>query len=243
MAEYLFLLGGHDLEMCEIKKILQEQNQAFVDQELSWGAKLSDYREYLGTDKTIVAIELIQDIEIPANFITIDHHNDLPPVPTAIEQVAKLLQIELTAYQKLVAINDVEHIKGLKKAAVSNAVIQEIRAKDRMCQGVTEEDEALAIASIESKREINGVTVINAKTDKFSAITDRLDVLKLLIYTNSKLNYYGQNRDRLIIKYQKLIDEQKAYFGGGEDGYFGFSKEVLTVQEIQARVEEIIACV
>ena len=40
---YLFLLGGHDLEMKEIEKILIQNKQDYLDNNLSWGAKWSDY--------------------------------------------------------------------------------------------------------------------------------------------------------------------------------------------------------
>jgi len=49
----LFLLGGYDLEMLEIKKLLlayQKQNNNAIeiaDLKLSWGAKLSNYTSYL----------------------------------------------------------------------------------------------------------------------------------------------------------------------------------------------------
>ena len=43
----VFLLGGYDLEMLEIKKILDSKNVEYKDKNLSWGAKLSDYQDIL----------------------------------------------------------------------------------------------------------------------------------------------------------------------------------------------------
>lgn len=119
----LFLIGGHDLEMIEIKKLLIKNKQEFIDYNLSWGAKLSSYQNILNKYeykyRTIIAIELINDISISQNFINIDHHNEYYYLPSSIEQIAKILNINLNFYQKLVAINDVSHIKGLKQFGLS----------------------------------------------------------------------------------------------------------------------------
>ena len=47
MSDKLFLLGGQDLEMLEIKKLLERENIAYKDKNLKWGAKLSDYQNEL----------------------------------------------------------------------------------------------------------------------------------------------------------------------------------------------------
>jgi len=41
----LFLLGGHDLEMTEIKKILESHSIDFLDAGLAWGASWDDYQK------------------------------------------------------------------------------------------------------------------------------------------------------------------------------------------------------
>lgn len=240
MSNYLFLLGGYDLEMIEIKKILEQQKQDYKDKKLRWGAKLSDYQEYFDTNKTIVAIELQNDITPPLNFINIDHHNDDANKPSSIEQVANLLNIELNEDQKLVAINDYAHIKGLKKAGASKEKIDEIRLRDRSAQGVTQEDENLALESLKEKKYINDVCIVKAKTSKFSTITDRLDEKNLIVYNNSELNYYGVNRDKIVKKYQDYIYKNKAYYGGSFDGFFGFSENVLNKDDIEKVVNEIV---
>ena len=40
--DYVFLLGGQDLEMQTIRALLQEHGQDFHDRELRWGARASD---------------------------------------------------------------------------------------------------------------------------------------------------------------------------------------------------------
>jgi hypothetical protein len=242
MYEYLFLLGGHDLEMIEIRNILENKSQKYIDKDLSWGAKLSDYQDSLNanTDKTIVAIELNIDIKKTDNFINIDHHNDNSIKKTSIEQVAELLKIELNEDQRIVAINDVSHIEGMRKEGISEEKILEIRQRDRKAQGVTNEDERLGKESIEDKVYKNGVCVIKAKTSKFSTITDRLNETHLIIYTDTELNYYGIGRDILIDKFSELIKENKVYYGGTSRGFLGLSKEKFIKEEIEIYVEEIV---
>jgi len=240
MSDYLFLLGGQDLEMCEIEKILKEQKQEYVNKKLSWGAKLSAYEEYFDTTKTMVAIELISDTTPSKNFINIDHHNTLSTEKTAIEQVAELLGIALSSYQKLVAVNDVSHIKGMQKSGASKEMIDDIRAKDRACQGVSQKDEHLAQLSVAEMKYLNGVAVICSKTEKFSAVTDRVQEKKLLVYNENKLNYFGENRDVLVRKYAKEINRAEAYYGGDKNGYFGFVEDVFSKEELKEKIKEVI---
>lgn len=48
-GHYIFFIGGYDLEMVEIRNMLQSHGCAFFDKKLSWGAKASDYKEELAT--------------------------------------------------------------------------------------------------------------------------------------------------------------------------------------------------
>ncbi|MDR0397799.1 MAG: hypothetical protein LBH36_01280 [Candidatus Nomurabacteria bacterium] len=41
--KYIFLLGGHDGEMAEIKRVLDENGFDYVDKNLAWGANIEDY--------------------------------------------------------------------------------------------------------------------------------------------------------------------------------------------------------
>lgn len=239
----LFLIGGHDLEMIEIKKILIENNQEFLDFNLSWGAKLSSYQNILNSPdfklKKIVGIELINDIQVPENFINIDHHNEFSYLPSSIEQVANFLKIELSNYQKLVAINDVSHIKGLKKAGVTQEEINEIRKKDRQSQGVTNEEELLALEEIKNKEYFSNICIIKTNLDKISPLVDRLEEENLIIYSDKTLIYFGKNRNKLVIQFDKYVKEKIAFYGGTDEGYFGFVNNIFSKNEIYNFLEEI----
>jgi len=101
VKERLFLLGGYDLEMKSIKKILDKYNQPYIDNQLSWGAKLSDYRDNLNGDYIFIAIELIEDIKPPKEYIVIDHHNSLQSNRSSLEQVANMLGVELNRQREV----------------------------------------------------------------------------------------------------------------------------------------------
>lgn len=144
----LFLLGGNDLEMQTIKDILKSNNIEYIDKKLSWGAKLSDYKNELKHMGIIYGIELEEDITPPKNYISIDHHGENNHLESSLEQIAKILDLELNRHQFLVAKNDSNYIKGMQSICTTKEEINLIRAMDRKAQGATPEDEALAIKSI-----------------------------------------------------------------------------------------------
>ncbi len=102
IEDVLFCLGGYDLEMEEIKKILAAHNIDFLDADLSWGASWKDYQtepyleqiaKALNDGKTIVGIELSDFPSNKEQFMSIDHHNERQNEPCAIEQIASLLYV------------------------------------------------------------------------------------------------------------------------------------------------------
>lgn len=234
----LFLLGGYDLEMDEIKKLLDEHQLDYRDKKLSWGAKLSEYKEYLNFDGHIYGIELEQDIQTPQNYVEIDHHNKNIHKESSLEQIANLLNIKLNRYQMLVAKNDSAFIKGMKSVCASEDEIKEIRAKDRKVQGVTPDDEYLAKLSISAS---NGSNIIFAKTDKFTAISDAIykTFSEYIIYNELTASFYGYKIVNLI-KFLEThnLSKDDIYYGGGEFGYLGIKKGVLTKEKIQNLLEE-----
>ncbi len=228
---YVFLLGGHDLEMTTIKQLLIEngfdETESIADHNLQWGAKLSAYQNRFNDEQTFVGIELIQDIAPPPHYISIDHHNENSDKPSSLEQVAELLRIELTREQQLIAANDKGFIMAMKAFGATSEEIAEIRRRDCEAQGVTEVDERLGKKSIKKNlKEKDGIITVKSLTSRFSTITDRLYPYKrLLIYTKDELSFYGEGTKLLIESFNKLIKEKKAYFGGTGDGYFGLTDQ------------------
>ena len=235
---FIIFLGGHDAEMCEIKKILQENRIRFYDKNLQWGARLSDYKKELNAlnpqDKPVL-VELSIDIPLPRNCIVIDHHSEKAGrgKPTSIEQVAEILGIELNRRQKLIAANDRAHIKGLIEAGATQEEIAEIRTFDRRCQGVTDEEERQAEEICKDFKSYDRLDILEIPFKHTSTITDRLfgKYQNLLLITPEMINFFGDGRIA-----QKLGKAFKASWYGGnlpEDGFWGIKKsKVITTNKI-----------
>lgn len=247
--QYVFLLGGHDLEMQEIKSILDYNKLAYFDNNLEWGAKLSDYRSLFNVSRTFIGIELTQDIDPPQHYIDIEHHNENSHKPSSLEQVIELLksklglEIESTRDLQLIAANDKGYIPAMLQMGATPEEVTNIRHRDRKAQGVTKEDERLAEQSIrENCSNDGGITVVKSLTTRFSTITDRLyPCNRLLIYTDHELTYYGENVSRLILAFKDLIKQQKAYSGGSENGFFGIGFKSLPTNELMKAKNEMIS--
>jgi hypothetical protein len=244
MNKRVFLLGGKDLEMSEIQKILSNNHEIFENKDLSWGAKLSDYRDdlekYNNDEITIYGIELEEDIKIPKKYIEIDHHGKNDDKASSLEQVAKILNIELSKEQKLIAANDSRYIAGMQNLCATKDEIKEIRKKDREAQGITFEDEELAKESFEITCN-NNSNLIYSKTSKFSAVSD-LAYYKFdnyVIYNNEKILFYGYKKSNILeFLESQNIDESNYYYGGGEFGFIGVKDNVLCEDEINNILEE-----
>jgi transposase-like protein len=240
-SPYIFFLGGRDLEMREIRKLLQaqgyEEGIGFFDKKLRWGVKLSAYREHFLPDKTLVGIELSEDIAPPSNYLSIDHHNERSDEPASIEQVAKLLGVELNQRQRLVAANDKGYIPAMKAQGASQEEIDEIRRADRKAQKVTEEDERLAEIAIKWAFTQGPVTLVKSLSSRFSPITDRMygKTQRLLVFTEQELTYYGTAEDKALLAeaFEAEVKARKMYHGGQEGGFFGVDSGAFSAKELR----------
>ena len=225
----MFLLGGHDLEMLEIKRLLISHGERFTDANLDWSvARLSAYLSIISEepDTDYLGIELQEDCPLPKRYTRIDHHNDYSNRPAAILQVAQLLEVVPNRYLQLVAANDAGYIPAMQALNASEEEIAEIRRQDRAAQGVTEEDEQLAELSVaEYLTTHDGLFIVHAQTSRFSPICDRLyPYQRLLIYTDNEWTYYGEGKSDLVAMLADDINNNKVYHDGGNNGYIGAAK-------------------
>lgn len=238
---YHFFLGGYDLEMITIKEILETEKIPYTDKGLQWGARLSSYDEVMqniSSDVIPVLVELELDCQYPERSIVIDHHNDNQNLPSSLEQIAKLLNLELDRYQKLVAANDREYIFGMKKMCATKEEIVEIRQADRNAQGVSQEEEQQAERIV---NEATG-TILFSPINHFSAISDRMYLKNkepYVLYNDRKVLFYGFFKDDVTqwLKRQNFLMDDY-YFGGGDYGYIGLKEGVLTAEEIRNLAEK-----
>lgn len=237
MDKKLFLLGGYDLEMIEIKKILEAREEKFYDNKLSWGAKLSDYNQYLNFEGTIYGIELDEDIAPPQNYIAIDHHGKNNHKKSSLEQIAYLFGLELTREQKLIAVNDARYIQGMQSLCASQDEIEQVRSRDREAQGLTQQD-------LEDAKKLlsdNGFKkIIYAPTQSFTCLSDLMhETDSYIIYSDSQIAFYGYNI-KIIQNFfaTKNITATNYYYGGGNYGFIIVKDGLYTKDEIENFIKE-----
>lgn len=240
-----FLLGGADLEMQTIREILVGEGIPFADYGLRWdNALLSRYKKELNEhpNALIYGVELQEDIPLPSNYKAIDHHNQNTELPSALEQVVNLLQLPMTRYWELIAANDKAYIPGMVEKGASEEEITTIRLADRKAQGVSEEEELLAVKAIsESREKVNGLMVIHAYSSRFSPICDRLFPYKrLLVYTDSEWMYYGIGATLVRNLFENEYQNGGLFYGGGKNGYVGIKQHLYRKEEILKMVTQIM---
>jgi len=234
----VFLLGGYDLEMLEIRRMLERHKENFIDKHLKWGAQLSCYKDELNNEDEFIGIELEPDIETPKYYIEIDHHGEKRKCKSSLEQVAALLNVELNRWQKLVAANDVHYIIGLKELAATQEEIESVRAADRRAQGISEDDEHLAQESLSLSQESH---IIYSKTSYFSAVSDRVfnKFTHYVIYNERKVVFYGYKIEKVISFLEnKNLDTQDYYYGGSDFGFVGVKENILSSEKIKSLIED-----
>jgi hypothetical protein len=241
--KFVYFLGGHDLEMNEIKLLLEHYQAKYFDKKLSWGAKVSDYKEeliQLKEGEIPVFIELEIDFKYQGEFENIDHHGPLSHFPSSLEQVAQRFNHPLTRFQQLVSINDKAYKIGLKRFGASSDEIKAIRYMDRQKQGVTENDEALALKSIETIKIKKEIPCIYSLTPHFSAVADLVDFQHYLIYDENKICVYTYKSKVIKKLFTPFIEKNNVYYGGKEQMFFGIKNNVLSKEQIENFLEKIV---
>lgn len=253
-GKHLFLLGGRDLEMVEIGRLLDKHAIPYLDAGLTWkNAVLSAYKAALDSSaqsyETIYGLELRPDIPAPANYRLIDHHNELPPRPSALEQVAEIIGVKLKGQRyRLVIANDVAHIAGMRACCAPDDAINQIRLEDRRAQGVTPEDEEQAARDLISLRMESGVGIVQTELEHFSPIADRIQLPGLLIYNATSLTYYGKGAREVLEKHFEktygLEERGKLFYSGGSgDGFLGLTEKAVHIKPMDAWAQELTAMV
>jgi len=243
--EDIFFLGGHDAEMLEIKNMLMENNIAFFDKKLKWGAKLSEYKEelsQLSNNQCPVFVELKLDCQYPEHAFIIDHHDSRAGKDqlTSIEQTAKRLNISMNRHQQLISINDKSHIRGMKAFGAKESEIDHIRSLDRKAQGATPEEEEKAIKTIKENIQLlcKDIALVKSLCKRTSCVVDRIhdSYAHIIVYSpDGNMHYFGPGkivykiRD-MIQKAQEKDPEIEVWYGGSLPD-FGFLGSTMRMSE------------
>lgn len=210
-GDLVFFLGGADLEMLEIRRLLEEfAPDSFRDKGLQWGAKASDYREEieraLAEGKIPTLIELEDDLGLPEERVLVVDHHDLEhgaELPSALRQIFELLGLEerhWTRRRELVSANDKGHVRGLQDAGADPTEARAIRREDRAAQGITAEQERQARQACAAAEELadGRLTVVRCPHSRAAAVTDTLDgalggpgYQNLLVVSPGEVNFFG----------------------------------------------------
>lgn len=244
--ERIYLLGGMDLEMNEIAKLLDYAGQCYYSKNLEWhNAHLSAYSDILAEHphSQFVGVELSDPERLASryNYTLVDHHNQYSDRPSSLLQVASMLGLAVTDRMRIVAANDIGAIAGMLDAGFSYTQAMLVRTEDRRAQGITPEQEQLCQKALLNKVEYLDAVVVKSPIRKFSYITDMLyPSNRIMVYTDAALTYYGPGRAVLLSSYEGLIASGAAYYGGAGNGFFGLAEGFFTQSDIEYHVNNIL---
>lgn len=186
-GQLCFFLGGYDLEMQTIRGLLDVYApESVYDKQLRWGAKASSYRREiesaLTNGKLPVLIELELDFDInPDRVIMVDHHAESAgeQKPTSLEQTVALLNLPKSVWTRrlqLVSANDRGGIAALVEMGATREEIEQIRAADRVAQGITVEEELAGLPAVAARRTTAGgnLTIVELPHHRTAVVTDLL---------------------------------------------------------------------
>jgi len=260
----LWVCPNNDLEAKTIIEMLEREGEKYLVTGQTWGASWEKLEEEIKT-KLKEAMENGQEvygIELQGNSngaINIDHHtygeDDRRNSKSSIEQVADILEKELTLDEQFVSANDKGYIPAMeelgKKIKINpkdlKEIIANIRMRDRETQGITSEQEAQAeeaikkLGELKEKRNYISIDLPHSKT---STVTDRLygkyDNL-LVTSEDGETNFFGKTE---IIK---MLNERfpSGWSGGSLDqgsGYWGGYADQNDIKtEVQNKINVITA--
>lgn len=250
--DFVFFLGGRDLEMETIRELLDQHAPGqYFDKRLNWGAKTSHYqdeiRQTLEHGKRIVLVELEDDLRMATGpdatrVVVVDHHNSRAgrEQPASLQQVFTLLGLpdsKWTRQMELVAANDRGHCRAMLAINANREEMQQIREADRRAQGISADEEQAGRQAAEAARlELDGrLTVVHLPHDRTATVTDALDAMlggngfeNLLILCPNTTLFFGDGR-----MVHHLAAQVSGGFWGGAMPVSGFWGHPTALPEAQ----------
>lgn len=236
-SEITLICPRNDGEAVTIVEIAQRLD---IDVRISaqpWGAKLrkEPQENLLNLKKVVVVVEMPSpEVEEALRqkgheVIVIDHHCyndgedniDRSSASSSLEQVAALVECELSREEMAVAINDRAYIYGLLDAGYIMDEILVVREKDiRIGQGATEQDFELCRRALEQGVMCGEVMIVVSETAQVSyigdlyALEDPHTVRDLLICSPQDIRFFGSPEKA------KALTRLGGWFGGGTRSKF-----------------------
>lgn len=217
----LFIVPDNDGEAVEIQKILQANGREYLVTGQRWGASWEglepEIKERVNNfEGTIYGIEL-QGIPLGCKCKNIDHQrysqeDDRTNSLSSLEQIARILNVNLTQYQEAVSDNDKGYIDLMKRNGYAQSVINKVRLQDRTAQGITKEEERQAEQVLKSLEVQGTLTIVHLLHSKCATVTDRLYgkyTNLLIVCGNGEVDFYGEG---------SICLELQSKFGGWSGG-------------------------
>lgn len=268
MSEVLnpvFFLGGHDLEMVVIKRMVQRTLGPghVVDKGLDWGAAAQSYATEIdaaiAAGRTPVLIELHMYEADKARWpeaLLVDHHGPRAGEATSLEQVYRLLGAAAPRWRRwhrLVAVNDRGHVRAMRAAGASLLEMRRVRAADRCAQGITPAEDAAGAAALAAAETRFGgrLLLVRLPHGRTATVADRLALTEctaagetevpatLLVVSPGEVNVFGPGK---VI--EALANAFPEGWWGGDlpaAGFWGISTEPLPEVAILSKLERALA--
>lgn len=243
----LFIVPNNDGEAVEIQNILNQNGYNYLVTNQLWGESWecleNDIKsEIQNYNDTIYGIEL-QGNPITKMCVNIDHHkyyNDDRSNPlSSLEQVANIIGVELTEYQRAVSDNDKGYIDLMIKNNYNDLIISKVRLQDRRAQGISECHDYQADLAISNAIYYENLTIVYLDHNKCAAVTDKLHGkyknLLIICEKQNELDFYGDYD--ICIKLQELF---KGWCGGTHPTGFWGLDNILNINFIIGRIIEIL---
>ncbi len=247
MKKRIFIVPVNDGEAVEIRNLLLDHGETVVVTRQPWGASWQGLEPEVVEEVEKLLAEnpgaQVYGVELagPARWgaINIDHHryadDDRWSPKSSLEQVAELLGVELTRYQKLVAENDKGYIPAMEKAGATPDEIKLVRAQDRLAQGVTPDDERQAVIDIKYAERRGRKILLHCPKGSTSAHTDLLygqyDELLKIDEVSGKWIYFGPRHQQFFALTDGGVAGARWVGGGKKSGYAGAEKPTPETQQ------------
>jgi hypothetical protein len=258
-----YFLGGHDLEMVTIGKLLSVHGADFRDAGLRWGARASAYGKHLASAVAegcrIVLVELEVDIELPryAEVVIIDHHGLLAGKnrPTSLEQVANRLGITAETFAanrwwQLVSANDRGHVRAMRELspAATDDEVRTVRQLDLTAQGIGRAEMVSAREAAKRARRVGQgrLTIAECSDDRTGLVAEMLEPFfggagyeNLLVVGQTQFGFYGSGQ--VVTALAERSPADASWFGGSlpDYGYWGAERARISFDPAQMIAEQL----
>jgi hypothetical protein len=252
-----WIVPDNDLEAAEIQVFLAEAAESFVVTQQPWGASWANLEPAIHKQAQQFRQNengIIFGVELAGPPLwqgqNVDHHwysaEDRSNPKASIEQIEAILfqagipfdQSPQAARRRLlIAANDKGHIRELRRIGATAEEIADIRAEDRLRQGLTEADRTAAEHDLESadwktvgKERRVRVLCADHPTSWHSDLLMERGATEILLMSEGSWSYSGSKHRQLR---QQPFPPGEFWSGGMEDsGYFGIRTPGREAQQL-----------